>query len=124
MSVIKFEITEDHLKLIKHLEWSVKDEIIQSLKVDANTDFDEMDSKSPFGGDNLIEDMSLILHGKTIDTSNPYNRKLFEINSDEYENMIKIFNELPTVLSICLYLQKFEVGVYKTKYHLKDWKKV
>ena len=42
---------------------------------------------------------------------------------EEKSRFIKIFNELKTALDIILYTGSFELGHYKTKFHIRDWKK-
>jgi hypothetical protein len=36
----------------------------------------------------------------------------------------KLYSELPMALDVILYNGNFELGTYKTRYHLRDWKKI
>ena len=57
MSVIKFELTEIHIKLLKHLRWSLNNEnIISGVS-------DEGDGVAPpFGVNNIYDAFVLILN--------------------------------------------------------------
>ena len=117
MALVKFEIEEYHLILIKHLNW----EIIKDINKITTTI--EHGAESPFGGLSLTEDIGVMLFGKPegeFDPLSPYGPQY----TDEQKEVIeRIWNGLPKALEICCYTQKFEVGVYATKWNLKDWKK-
>ena len=112
MSVIRFSLTEDHIKLIKHLSWDIIDGVITTSK----------ETPSPFGGMNLYEDVDLILNGNKREFD-PLGDKVIEFSDEEKEKIDKIVEELPMALDVVLFNGKFEVGDYKTKYHYRDWKK-
>ncbi|MFW6008307.1 MAG: hypothetical protein ACOCP8_03485 [archaeon] len=118
MSVIKFKLTEDHIKLIKNLrvsDYSNGDLVLPSIS-----------TKRPFGDSDIFDDMFLILYGKpkeedfNVDSlegiENPW-------NEEQLEYMKKLLGELTSALDIVLYTGKFEVGTYKTKTYVRDWKK-
>lgn len=117
MSVIKFELKEDHIKLLKHLNWSTHGDgfLISSG--------DSTEMESPFGGMNIYEDIHLILNGNTTEFD-PLDDKVISFTEEEKEEMMVIFEELPTALDIILFNGHFECGKYKTKYHYRDWKKI
>lgn len=119
MSLIKFEITEDHLKLIKHLKFN--------LSLTGEDIISGDDDSTPFGGTNLYEDIGLILYGKP-DNFNPLSDDDIKYTDDQKKYMSKLLRELPEVLDIILYTTDFTtgnyIGKYKTKYHLRDWKKI
>lgn len=112
MSVIKFELKEDHIKLVKHLEW-------QELTSD-KTIITKADG-SPFGGFDHYEDMGVILYGQPEDFD-PFDGDPFQWSDEQKEEMDKLLEELPTAIDIILNKQTFEPGNYKTKFHNKDWK--
>ena len=58
MSIIKQTITEDHIKLIKQLRWSVNSE-----KHIVALGHDGVENIPPFGENNLYEAIDLILNG-------------------------------------------------------------
>ena len=117
MALIKFELTDKHLILLKHLDWETitDDKIATSIEEGATT---------PFGGINLIEDIGVMLFGKPegdFDPTSPYGPQY----TDEQKDEIKLlFSQLPTALEIVLFLQTFEAGFYKRKWRVKNWKKI
>jgi len=118
MAIIKFELEDKHLILLKHLDWEIiKDENKLSTLI-------EDGATTPFGGISLVEDIGVMLYGMPegqFDSTNPYGPQY----TDEQEREIgRLFSELPMALEIVLFLQTFEVGVYKRKWNLKNWKKI
>ena len=81
MALIKFELKENHIKLLKHLKWSLDTNFIVS-KGNDNEEY----GNSPFGGDDLIEDMNIIINGKR-DNFDPLNDEILGIDlSDDEKN--------------------------------------
>lgn len=118
MSIIKFELKEEHVKLLKNLRWSVKDNLI----VNMNNDGEEY--IPPFGEDNLYEAIDVILNGKPTNFD-PFNSDEFSEYTDEQKaEWDKLYSELPTALDIILYNGNTELGLYKTKWHLRNWVKI
>jgi len=117
MSVQRLELKEEHVKLLKHLRWSLKDGIVSGVGNDGEG------SIPPFGEDNIYEAIDLILNGSTeeidLDSTEPK-----EYSAEQKGNWDNLYAELPLALDIILYTGKIELGSYKTKYHLRDWKKV
>lgn len=116
MALLKFELKEDHIKLLKNLKWSVNEVTNYIESIGKGDEFGE----SPFGGDNIIEDMYVILYGKP-DEFDILNDYLIDINQDVVDEMEKLFSELPTALDIILYTGAFEPGCYKTKWYDRNW---
>ena len=56
MSIVKFELKEEHVKLLKHLRWS-KDK--NNIIVNVSDDEDSV----PFGFDTIYEAIDTILNG-------------------------------------------------------------
>jgi hypothetical protein len=120
MSVIKFKLTEDHLKLVRQLQVDVE-------RVDDELEGPQISGKRPFGNSDIFEDMFLILYGKPENEDldvNPWDEQEDPWDIDQLENMKKLLGELPYALDIVLYTGKFETGEYKTKTYLRDWKKI
>jgi len=116
MSLLKFELKEEHIKLLKHLRWSLNDNKVMSVGDDK-----EEYGDSPFGGDDVYEDMTLILKGKP-EKFNPMDDETLVIISEvEVDSLKQLLNELPTALDIILYTGSFEVGHYKTKWYDRNW---
>ncbi len=117
MSLVKITITEDHINLLKNLQWSVdKNNIISNVKNDG----DEI--APPFGANSIYEAIDLILNGKSSVAIEDENE--FPTYSQEQRKVWdKLYSELPLALEVILSLGKFEVGTFTTKYHLRNWKK-
>ena len=116
MALLKFELTEDHLKLLKNLKWSINE---NTNCIESIGSGDEH-GKSPFGGDDIIEDMYLILQGKPEDFD-PANDELYYISEDYISELKQLFSELTMALDIVMFTGKFEAGHYKTKWYDRNW---
>jgi hypothetical protein len=114
MSVINFELKEDHLKLLKHFKWS--------LLPTKNIISGDGENPSPLGGDNLYDEMDLILHGESDNyvLNDLFQRVYKEGIIEKFDNLL---SELPIALEIILFLSTFEVGNYRARWHLRDWSK-
>ena len=118
MSVIKFELKEEHVKLLKNLRWCVKDNFI----VNMHNNGDEY--VPPFGENNIYEAIDTILNGRPTDFD-PFNVENFKDYSEEQKTeWDKLYSELPTALDIVLFNGSYELGTYKTKWHDRVWKKI
>lgn len=126
MSLIKFELKEDHLKLLKGLQWSLTEtNHILSISDMDNDDAEEV-ILTPFGGDDLIEDIGAIIYGQPEDFD-PFDEET-EFGKTKYSDeqiayMTELFSGLKHALSIVLYTQSFNTGHYKRPYHDIHWTK-
>ena len=126
MSLIKFELKEDHLKLLKHLQWSqTETNHILSISGEDNDDAENV-IITPFGGDDLMEDIGLIIHGMPedfdpFDEGTGFGKPVY--TEEQQEKMKVLFHELTTALQVVLYTQGFEAGHYKRKFHDRHWVK-
>ena len=127
MSLIKFELKEDHLKLLKNLQWSQTEtnHLLSISSVD-NDDAEEV-ILTPFGGDDLMQDIGDIIYGQPEDFD-PFDEDNSEFGKVKYTDeqvtyMTELFNGVTTALDICLYTQSFVAGHYKRKYHDRHWTK-
>jgi hypothetical protein len=117
MSVVKITITENHIKLLKNLQWSVDDNnVIVGIK-------DEGDEIAPpFGMDSIYEAIDLILNGKPSESEDETEFKTYsKVQKDEWD---QLYRELPLALEVILSRGSFETGTFKTKYHLRNWEKI
>ena len=114
MSVIKFELKQEHIDLLKYVVFEKKSFISKEIKTRHDT--------TPWGGDNYYEDMGVILYGKP-DNFNPLDDNPFEWSREQKDEMELLFDEIGVALEIVLNTQKFEPGHYKKRYHLPDWKR-
>lgn len=118
MSIIKFEITEDHLKLIPHLKFNCVDEHITT---------NNAEGLSAFGDDDTYDSVGLIIYGKpnndNVDIMD-YHGVIYTQEQKEY--MDDLMNGLPQALDIVLKADNFkpETGLYKRKFHETIWKKI
>lgn len=118
MSVIKFELKEEHVKLLKNLRWSLKGGFIINMHNDGD------DYIPPFGEDNMYEAIDVILNGKPTNFD-PFNTdETVEYTDEQKAEWDNLYNELPTALDVVLYNGNYELGSYKTKWHDRVWKKI
>lgn len=117
MSIVKFELKEEHVKLLKHLRWS-KDK--NNIIVNVSDDEDSV----PFGFDTIYEAIDTILNGKP-EGFDPYDtHDIIDYSDEQKDEWDKLYDELPTALDVILHNQSFNLGHYKTKYHDRNWKKM
>jgi len=110
MSVLKFELKESHLNLMKHLSWAeITDGVITT------------EGETPFGGFDHYDDMSVILYGKP-EGFNPLVDEEHKWEESQLLEMDTLLHELPMAIEVVLNAQTFKTGLYKTKYHNRDWK--
>ena len=107
MGLIKIVITEDHLKLAKQLIFSNLDGVIFAA--------DEVGS--PFGGDDRLTDIEIILDGVPEGGVDPFG-DIPEMSDEKKERYEKLYADLPNVLEVILSLQTFETGHYKRRHHI------
>lgn len=120
MSVLKFELKEEHVKLLKNLNWSLgKDKIIKGI---STNEFDEV--IPPFGEDDLYYAIDLIINGKPSNFDPLNDTGDIVYTEEQIAEWDKLYSELPMALDIILYIGNIEYGMYKTKYHIRDWKKI
>lgn len=118
MSVLNFTLKQEHIALLKAINWSLH---LNKFVVSAE---DFSIDQSPFGGDDVYEDMDLILNGKPNDFNPAFTDELPEISQEKKEVFDKLLLELPQALEVILRTQGFETGDYRTKYHQRfSWKK-
>jgi hypothetical protein len=119
MSVIKFELKEEHIKLLKQLRWTTKDGVVVGLGRDGDGE-----SVPPFGENNLYDAIDLILNGVPVDF-NPFTTEDIKEYSDEQKaEWDQLYEDLPTALDVILFNGHFNLGTYKTKFHDRVWKEV
>lgn len=118
MSAITFEIKKEHLLLLKNLRWSVnKDNVICNLADEGD------DIAPPFGSHDLYEAIDLILNGKPSGIDALTHDEFPKYSTEQKAEWDKLYSELPMALDIILYRGSFELGNYKTRYHLRNWVK-
>lgn len=119
MGLIKFELTKEHLDLLKNLEWDY--DMFKSDQEDWV--YPKLREGSELGNGHVYEMLSLILDGPE-KVTDPNNTISFRIDEEKKKKFDKLLLELPMALDIVLSTQSFEVGIYKTRTHHKEWKKI
>ena len=114
MSVITFELKEEHIKLLRNFNW----DLCIGPHVLKNPLTDEESNELM----NLNEEVDLVLNGRP-ENFDPLNSEGQTYTPEQIATWEKLTQELPTALDIILQTQRFEVGTYKTKYHVRAWKK-
>jgi tRNA(Leu) C34 or U34 (ribose-2'-O)-methylase TrmL len=129
MAIKKFIITENHIKLIKNLKFSLTDDkkhLISLQKHENDVAEEHGKINSSFGGENNYEDISIIINGKpsneTFDLIKA--EELYSFTPEQKAEMDKLMEELPTALEIVLATQSFSIGEYKMKLHIGEWIKI
>lgn len=120
MALDKFELKNEHIALIKNLVWD--ENIIGLFEKDEELPLNQY--KSPFGGDNIIEDMGLILYGKPEGEFDPLSDESETYTKEQIEEMKNLLKDLKISLDITIFCGNFEAGWYSKKHHLRDWKKM
>ena len=116
MSILKFELKDEHIKLLSNLDWSIND---NGEVCGVKDEGDEI--APPFGEFDKYQAIDLILNGKQegIDLLETY--ELPEYSDEQKAEWDKLYSELPLALSVILKRQSFQTGNYKTKYHDIFW---
>ncbi len=116
MSVLKVTITDDCIKILRHLKSSMKYNTLQLTIADNDDDL-------PFTDDDKYEYINLVLNGKIVENlSDESERQMF---TDEQRSEWDIlWDQLPLVLECILYTGSFEIGMYKAKFNTREWKRI
>jgi hypothetical protein len=118
MSVIKFELKQEHIDLLRGSKWG----LLENKFIVSTEDITE--DPAPFGTDTVYEGIDLILNGKPANFDPMNTNEPTEYTPEQIKEWDKLLSELPTALDIILYNRHFELGTYRSKYHLRDWKKI
>ena len=116
MSIIKFRLTEQHIALIKSINW-------ESIKFPFMPGQDPNES-SPFGGDSLVCDVGMILFGKGDAEIEPNTEVVLDYTEDEKKILKETYEGLPLALSVVCQTGKMEVGTYQTSNYVREWIKI
>lgn len=112
-----FELKKAHLALINNL----------LIKPDKLALLSSKSTKSPFSDNDLMEDLGFLIVGKELTDEQ---KKLKTENGEHFytrdneEELLKIYEELPTALEIVLNTLSFEEGKYRTRFYEINWKKI
>lgn len=118
MSILKLELTNKHIKLLKYLKCNLIDgNIILSIDADDGVPILLTD-------DNKYEYIDLTLNGMPEDFD-PFNmEEMVEYTKEQKDEWDKLYNELPLALDVIMFNGNFELGSYATQYHDRNWRAV
>lgn len=119
MATIKFELKGEHVKLLKHLRFSINKE---NILTGVSDDGDEI--APPFGENNIYEAIDLIINGKPNNFNPLEEEEIKQYSTEQKVEFDKLYSELPLALEIILFNGNFTLGTYKTKYNYREWKKL
>ena len=142
MSLVKFNLTDEHIALVQQLRFVLNDtekvskfkknkvEITETnIQVEDEPEFKVkeilVDPRAPFGSfeDNIYQEIALILGIPHIEgTELEWGGKQYD--EDAKKKMDKLYEELPMALDIIMYFGEFNAGEYKTKFGVREWKVV
>jgi len=116
MSILKLELKEEHLKLLKYLRWSNNDDnVIVGIS--------EEEYSAPFGEDSIYEAIDIILNGMPEDFDPLNTEELITYSDEQKAEWDKLYSQLPMALDIILFNGNFELGNYRTKFNDRKWVK-
>lgn len=119
MAMIKFELTDEHLALLKQLNWDYD----KFAKEGDDYKLPQLVENEEFGNGHIYEMMGIILDGPE-KVTDPNNMVDFRIDDEKKARFDKLLLELPMALDVVMCTQEFKTGKYKTKSSLRDWKLV
>ena len=114
MAIIKFELKENHIKLLKHLDWKIGD--------NNGIENKEVENETPYGGLSLVEDIGLMLYGKPEGEFDPLSSYERQYSEEQIKEIEDLYSELPLALQVILYLGTFQVGHYKKNWNQNNWR--
>jgi hypothetical protein len=117
MSILKLELTENHIKLLKYFKCDLNDNTI-TLSIA------EEDEVIKIIDQDKYEYVDLVLNGKPDEFSPFTTEEIVGYSEEQKKEWDKLFSELPLALSIILHNGSFDLGTYKTKFHDRVWKKI
>lgn len=116
MSLIKLEITEDHLKLLKLLNFTNQDEHLTTQDKDSEKD-------NAFGYETRYVEMELAINGRPT-KFDPTATELFEISDEQKTYLDSLWGEMHLVLELKCFFDHLTPGLYKRKFHDRNWIKI
>lgn len=137
MSLYRFEITDEHLTLLKNLDWEAAEDGntgafgIPYLKKEApfgdmpmGEDLDAEEDNSMLFSDKVIKDAAMIIYGKKNDDviNDPFQKDGPEYTDEELKHVEKLVGELYLALDIVFYIGEFRTGKFVTEHYMRDWR--
>ena len=114
MSILKFELKEEHIVLLKSFKWCEMDESMV-IKTDSED--------NPLSGYDYRDVVGAMIFGLP-DNYDAINDERIPFTEEQNEKVDKLISELPMALDVILNCGTFEPGLYKSKFVHRDWKKI
>jgi hypothetical protein len=117
LETLEFEITENHLKLLKRF----------NVKYDRFNEYGApfIDPKRPYGNSNVDDDVAKIIgvQGEIIEEED--GETYYILSEQQQRDMLRLHVETTIALEICLVRQSFETGVFvrERPWYSGGWKK-
>jgi hypothetical protein len=111
MALQKFSLTDKHVSLLRQLKWVEVGDTQPAHKL------------FTFGGDELLEDMALILYGPHL-VQGPNDEAELKYSPEQEIEMKKLYTELPVAMDVVMFNGGFETGNFVTKSYVRDWKRI
>lgn len=110
---VTFEVTEDHLKLLRNMwvNWQ-----------DCEYGAPEIDPKRPYGNSSVEYDIAEILGIPIPGEDENYEPRPFP--PEALARIQRLHRETGTALQIALRVGKFEAGLYESQEYIQNWQKV
>lgn len=108
MSLVKFEVKEEHIKLLRNMAWD-KDELNPLVGM--------------FDGDYNEEEMGIIIFGKPEEEYDPTEAKVIPYTEEQIVYLNELAEGLPEAMDIIMETGEFKAGHFKRKSHLRNWKR-
>lgn len=114
MSILKFELKEEHIVLLRSFKWCEMDESMV-IKTDSED--------NPLSGYDYHDVVGAMIFGLP-DNYVAIEDECIPFTEQQIEEIDKLISELPMALDVILNGGTFEPGLYKTKFVHRDWKKI
>lgn len=114
MSILKFELKEQHIVLLRSFKWCEMDESMV-IKTDSED--------NPLSGYDYHDVVGAMIFGLP-DNYVAIEDECIPFTEQQIEEIDKLISELPMALDVILNGGTFEPGLYKTKFVHRDWKKI
>lgn len=114
MSILKFELKEEHIVLLKSFKWCEMDE---SMVIKSDLD------DNPLSGYDYHDVVGALIFGLP-DNYDAILDDRIPFTEEQINEIDKLISELPMALDVILNGRTFEAGFYKTKFVHRDWKRI
>lgn len=131
MSLIKFELKQEHIDLIRGLKWEAAEYPDTGRfglpYIDPDYPFGDLmggvlDEEENNDEDAYLKDAAIIIYGKPEkEKDDPFDQEGPEYSEEQMEHVKELIGELYYALDIIIKTGKFEPGKYKRKNYEIEW---